>query len=130
MIDRVYRIGNSRKRLMEVLSTLSNLLVKPEDDFQLTIGPARKEKSSAQRKLFHALCKEAGDELGYTKGQVKEIVKREHFGTETITARNGKRYEVVQSSEEADREDYSALIETLLRWAAENGVPLDTRRAA
>lgn len=130
MIERIYRIGNSRKRLLEVLSMLANLLVKPDDDLQLAVGPARKEKSHAQRKLFHALCKEAGDHLGYTKGQVKEIVKQEHFGTDTVTDRKGRRYEVVQSSEEADRADYSDLIETLLRWAAENGVALDVRNAA
>lgn len=130
MIERIYRIGNSRKRLLEVLSMLANLLVKPDDDLQLVVGPARKEKTHTQRKLFHALCTEAGRELGYTPGQVKEIVKREHFGTETLTDRQGRVYrDVVQSSEEADRTEYSDLIETLLRWAAENGVPLDVRAA-
>ena len=130
MIERAYRIGNSRKRLLEVLSMLANLLVKDDDDLQLTIGTARKEKTHNQRKVFHALCTEAGRALGYTPGQVKEIVKREHFGTEDITDRQGRVYrDVVQSSEEADREEYSDLIETLLRWAAENGVPLDVRAA-
>ncbi len=130
MIERTYRIGGSRKRLLDLLSMLSNMLIKPEDDYQLTLGPARKEKSHAQRKLFHKLCTEAGKELGYTMGQIKEMVKEEHFGREEILAPNGKLYLVVQSSEESDRIDYSALIETLLRWAAENGVPLDTRSVA
>lgn len=130
MIERIYRIGNSRKRWLEVLSSLSNLLIKPEDDLQLTVGPARKEKTTAQRKLFHALCKEAGDHIGLTKGQVKEIVKEEHFGRDEVKTPDGKVHSVLQSSEEADRPDYSDLIETLLRWAAENGIALDTRRAA
>lgn len=127
MIERQYRIGNSRKRLMEVLSLLSNFLVKEEDDYQLWIGPARKEKTHEQRKLFHKLCSDAGKELGYTPGQVKAMVKEEYFGLDTITTRSGKTYTVVQSSEEADRPEYSELIECLLRWCAENGVLLDER---
>lgn len=130
MIERTFRVGNSRKRWLEVLSMLSNMLIRQEDDLQLTVGPVRKEKTHTQRKLFHALCAEAGKGLGYTKGQVKAMVKIEHYGTDTMTTPSKKTYEVVQSSEDSDREDYSALIETLLRWAAENGVPLDVRTAA
>jgi hypothetical protein len=130
MIERQYRIGNSRKRLMEVLSLLSSFLIAPEDDYVLEIRPARKEKSHDQRKLFHALCTQAGKELGHTPGQVKAMVKEEHFGLDTIKAKSGKTYTVVQSSEDADRYEYSELIETLLRWSSENGVLLDTRQAA
>lgn len=130
MIERQYRIGNSRQRLMEVLSLLASFLIKPEDDYVLEIRPARKEKSHDQRKLFHALCAQAGKELGHTPGQIKAMVKQEFFGVDQITTRSGKTYNVVQSSEEADRIEYSALIEALLQWAAENGVLLDTRQAA
>lgn len=129
MIERVYRIGNNRGRLHQVLSMLANLLIKPEDDLELVLREARKEKTHTQRKLFHAMCAEAGRALGYTPGQVKEMVKQEHFGRDSIKAPNGKTYDVLQSSEEADRLEYSDLIETLLRWAAENGVPLDVRAA-
>jgi len=129
VIERAFRIGNSRERLMEVLSLLANFLIGPEDDYLLTIAPARKEKSHEQRKLFHALCTEAGNQLGYTPGQVKAMVKEEYFGLDQITTKSGKTYTVVQSSEDADRIEYSALIECLLQWAAENGVLLDTRAA-
>jgi hypothetical protein len=115
---------------MEVLSLLSSFLIGDADDYQLTIGPARKEKTHGQRKLFHALCAEFGREVGYTPGQVKAMVKEEHFGVDTVKLKSGKTYQVVQSSEDADRTEYSDLIETLLRMAAENGVLLDTRRAA
>jgi hypothetical protein len=76
------------------------------------------------------MCTDVGKELGYTPGQVKAMVKEEHFGKDTITSPSGKKYELVQSSEEADRPEYSELIETLLRWAAENGIPIEDRRAA
>jgi hypothetical protein len=93
--------------------------------FQIEQGPVVKDKTPAQRRTFHRLCGEFGKAIGLTKGQVKELVKVEHFGRDTVTLKNGKVYEVVQSSEEADRPDYSDLIETLLRIAAENGVWLE-----
>ena len=127
MMERLFHIGNSSKRLHEVLSLLSNFLINPEDDYVLEIRPARREKSHDQRKLFHSLCKEAGKELGHTPGQIKDMVKQEYFGLDQITTKKGKTYTVVQSSEEADRFEYSELIECLLRWASENGVLLDTR---
>lgn len=127
MIERRYRIGNSRRRWLEVLSLLANFLIGEKDDYELIVRPTRKEKSHDQRKLFHALCVEAGRELGYTPGQVKGMVKEEYFGIDKITTKSGKTYTVVQSSEEADRLEYSELIECLLRWAAENGVLLETK---
>lgn len=130
MIARTFHIGNSRQKLMRILSTLSALLVTEQDDLEIELRTRRKEKSHQQRKLFHGLCTEAGKELGLTKAAVKEIVKEEHFGRDRFIAPNGKVYDILPSSEESDRYDYSALIETLLRWAAENGVPLDTRIAA
>lgn len=126
---RSFRIGNSRQRLIAVLSQLANLLVTPEDDLELVIGPARKEKTHSQRKLFHKLCAEFGRHIGETPGRAKIIVKEEHFGADMVTLPSGKSYTVTQSSEEADRPEYSELIETLLRLAAENGVLLDVDRA-
>ena len=51
--------------------------VEPADPFlrATVVREARKEKTHTQRKLFHALCKEAGDHIGLTKGKVKAIVK-------------------------------------------------------
>ena len=130
MTPRTFYIGNSREKLHRVLSMLASLLIRPEDDWELVLKPHKRDKTHEQRKLFHAMCGDVGKELGYTPGQVKAMVKEEHFGKDTITSPSGRKYEVVQSSEEADRPEYSELIETLLRWAAENGVPLEDRRAA
>lgn len=130
MNERLFRIGNSRKRLHEVLSLLANFLIRQEDDYELIIRQARKEKTHDQRKAWHALLTEFGKALGYTMPQMKEAVKRELLGSEWITLPNGKRYEVIPSSEAEDRYGYSALIDGTLRIAAENGVLLDVRRVA
>ena len=116
-------------KLMQVLSLLGNFMVKEEDDYELEIRPRRKEKTHQQRKLFHGLCLDAGKDLGYTPGQIKALVKEDYYGRDKITTPSGKTYEIVQSSEESDRIDYSALIEHLYRWSAENGILLPERSA-
>lgn len=84
-------------------------------------------KSHEQRKKFHAICTDIGRELGHTPGQVKEAIKAEHFGLDEVKI-HGKWYRMVKSSEDADRLEYSELIETALRCGAEWGVViLDTQ---
>lgn len=125
---RTFYIGNSRGALMRVLSMLSSLLVKPEDDYELELRPRRKEKTNAQRNYFHKVCELIGKQLGYTKGQVKEMVKEYHFGEDVITTPSGRVYRVIQSSEDEDRHGYNDLIDSALRWGAENGAPVDDPR--
>jgi hypothetical protein len=110
------------ERQLERLQTFLKAQALP---FQVECGPVVKDKTPAQRRQFHRLCGEFGKALGMTKGQVKEMVKQEHFGLDTVTLKNGATYQVVQSSEDADRPEYSDLIETLLRMAAENGIWLE-----
>lgn len=78
-------------------------------------------KTPEQRKKFHAICADIGRELGLTPGQVKEAIKAEHFGLDEVKI-HGKWYRMVKSSEDADRMEYSELIETALRMGAEWGV--------
>lgn len=78
-------------------------------------------KTVEQRGYFHAVCTEIGEQMGLTMGQVKEAVKVEQFGYQEFKA-FGQWYRMVQSSEDADRENYSKMIDTAIRWAAEGGV--------
>lgn len=85
------------------------------------LRPLFRNKSQQQRNFFHAVCTDIGEQMGLTMGQVKEAVKQEEFGFEEFKA-FGRWYRTVQSSEDADRENYSKLIDTAIRWAAEGGV--------
>lgn len=87
------------------------------------------DKTAAQRNKFHKLCRQIGKELGETPGRVKEAVKQEHFGLDEFKIGN-KWYRRVKSSEDADRIEYSELIETAYRWAAENGIAIREPEAA
>lgn len=78
-------------------------------------------KTHEQRKKFHAVCTDIGREIGLTPGQVKAAIKQEHFGLDEFKF-GDKWYRTVQSSEDTERQEYSELIETAYRWAAENGV--------
>ena len=81
-------------------------------------------KTHEQRKKFHALCRDIGKELGLTPGNVKAAIKQEHFGIDEFKMGN-KWYRTIKSSEDADRIEYSELIECAYRWAAENGVAIN-----
>lgn len=130
MTPRTFHIGNSREKLMRVLSLLSSFLIQPKDDLELEIRTRRKEKSNAQRGYWHALLGEWGKALGYTKAEMKDVAKRELMGSHIVMLPNGKKYEVIPSSEDEDRFGYSQLIDGTLRLAAESGVLLNDPRPA
>lgn len=127
---RVFRIGNSKDRMQQVARVLNILQLDEQDDLEVEIRQRRKEKTNEQRRTWHALLTDFGKELGYTMPQMKDVVKREIFGSEWITLPNGKKYEVLHSSEAEDRYGYAELIDHTLRIAAEQGVLLQIRRAA
>ena len=80
-----------------------------------------KDKTAEQRGKFHALCTDIGKELGLTPGQVKAAVKQEYFGLDEFKF-GDKWYRSVKSSEDANKAEYSALIDFAYQWAAEAGI--------
>lgn len=89
-----------------------------------------KAKTSPQRNKFHKLCREIGNEIGLTQGKVKEAIKEDFFGIDEWKIGN-KWYRGVRPSEQAERDEYSQLIEYTLQWAAENcGIVLDINAAS
>lgn len=85
--------------------------------------PFRLDKTAEQRDKFHALCRDIGQVIGLTPGQVKAAVKQEFYGLDEFKM-GDKWYRTVKSSEDSDRIEYSALIEHAYQWAAENGIAL------
>jgi hypothetical protein len=84
-----------------------------------------KPKTSEQRNKFHKLCRTIGEHIGLTPGKVKEAIKADFFGLDEWQIA-GKWYRGVRPSEQAERDEYSQLIEFTLQWASENcGLVLD-----
>ena len=122
MIEKkVYYVGNSKKRLAQILAFLPKLFISPEDDIEIEIRQRRKEKTPAQRGKWHCLCREFGRHIGLSLEECKDMIKQIVLGTKTITRKNGDELEIVQSSEREDRIGYSELIEHTFRIAAEEG---------
>ena len=78
-----------------------------------------KPKSHDQRKKFHAMCHEIGNHIGLTPGKVKEAIKADFFGMDEYKI-GDKWYRAVKPSEQAERAEYSDLINFTFMWAAEN----------
>lgn len=111
----------------------------------LDISPLRSRHTDPQRAAYWSALHRFGDALGYSAAEsenlLHNVVLAEAFGTQgirEITTR-GKQYAwpipAERSSKDSegrvrDRETYSALIETLLRLAAEYGVVLEIGDAA
>jgi hypothetical protein len=98
--------------------------------YRITVQDYKEQKTIEQRNFFHTLCGILGDELGYTKGQMKEVIKQELMGKEIVVI-CGVEKEITRSSEELGKEEYSQLIETAYQVGALMGVYLpDARWAA
>ena len=76
-------------------------------------------KSDVQRRKFHAMCRDIGLHVGETPGKVKEAIKADFFGLDEYKL-GDKWYRAVKPSEQADRDEYSQLIDYTYQWAAEN----------
>lgn len=107
-------LNGVKRGLMEALKGLD--LTKPK---QVVITEYKESKSSRQRAWFHILVGIFGEEVGYTKLQMKRVMLKEVFGTENIMGT-----EIAKSSESLKRDEYSQLIEQTYIKAAEVGVSL------
>lgn len=77
------------------------------------------DKTDAQRRLFHKLCRIIGNHVGETPGHIKEAIKGDFYGIDEYKI--GKKwYRRIKPSESSEREEYSALIDYAYQWAAEN----------
>jgi hypothetical protein len=97
--------------------------------FRITVESYKEDKTAEQRAFFHTLCGIFGEATGYTKGEIKELCKVELMGTVVVSVA-GRDVEVTKSSETLHKLEYSELIETCYRLAAEAGISLPSARWA
>jgi hypothetical protein len=102
-------------------------LLERDKSWQVTVQPYKEDKTSDQRAFFHVLCGVFSSETGYTKDEIKQLCKQVCFGTTEVII-GGREVEVVMASEKAKRDEYSELIETCYRLAAEAGIQLPPPR--
>lgn len=96
---------------------------------EIIIRRYRKNKSDAQRGAFHFLCQTLGDQLGYSMNEIKELVKKDVYGTHEVQVGN-KVFEVTCSSEKNEQgeprttDEYARLIDGVYRMAGYAGESL------
>lgn len=120
---------DSRARFLSVLSSLTHTMVSPAAPLELILRTERKEKTSGQRALWHAVMGDAAPLLGLTPGEVKQLVMEEFHGVHFKTVFGTKRWFCdVESSEDADKEEYSRRIDFTYQFLAEKGIVVPDRR--
>lgn len=100
---------------------LQSIVLDPAAPLEVIVRDCEPAKTSAQRRLFHAVCRDIGRDMGESPARIKHAIKVDYFGEESFQI-GGKTYVRVQSSEEPGKHEYSELIEHALRWGAEHGV--------
>ena len=103
------------------------MAIRGEDNMEVIIQPHEENQTAEQRGFWHVLIKILADELGNSPDATKIDIKRETFGSRKDVVR-GVEVEVIESSAKAKRGDYSELIETTYRIAAEYGIVLPNAR--
>lgn len=104
------------------VDSVSKAITEAPIGYEVRISPP--DKSRTQRAKFHVLCEGIGSELGNTPAEIKTAIKQYHYGIDEKKIGNDW-CRILRSTEEDNREQYSALIEAALRWGAENGVHIE-----
>jgi len=108
-----------KHNLIRAINTLD-----PSKVWDIEIVEHKKPKTDSQRGWWHKLLTLYGMELGYTLPEMKDVVKREYFGTKEVKV-GGKIRELPDGhSEQLTKMPYSELIELTYRLAAHDGVIL------
>jgi hypothetical protein len=101
--------------------------IKGDDCMEVIIQPYVDDQTVEQRGFFHVLVKILADELGYSPDSMKQAIKAETWGTDTVEVCE-MTVDVIRSSAGAKKDEYSELIETTYRLAANYGVILPNAR--
>lgn len=118
---------DSKRRLLAVAGLISHTLVSESAPLELILRTERKEKSPAQRALFHAVCGDLAPLLGLAPAETKQLIKEQFYGVETKVVLGVPR-RFTQASEDSDREEYSRLIDFAYQLGAEQGFNIPDRR--
>ncbi len=101
-----------------------------DEGLVLTIKPPMRFKSRSQENYYRKWCREFAKHCGLTPDEMHEEILCITYGSEEVETKFGTRRRPAQRSSSASVKEYSELVETLIRVAAEMGFavpPADTR---
>ena len=85
----------------------------------LELKPQKTNRSRPQENYYRKWSREFGKHVGLTPNEMHEEILCIHFGSEDIDTPFGVKRRPSQRSTQSNREQYTDLIETLIRVAAE-----------
>ncbi len=105
----------------EVARELIEIAHKARDGITIEILPYAHKRSRQQENYYRKWCRAFGEYCGTTPDETHEEILCIAYGSEVRETRFGRKIRPVQRSSEANRIEYSLLIDTLVRVAAEMG---------
>ena len=85
----------------------------------IELKPQKTNRSRPQENYYRKWSREFGKHVGLTPNEMHEEILCIHFGSEDIDTPFGVKRRPTQRSTQSNREQYTDLIETLIRVAAE-----------
>jgi hypothetical protein len=96
--------------------------------WEVEFRPHVEKKTMSQRNYWHKLIEIIAPHFGYTKAEMKDVVKEHVLGSQTYLGLDGVEKERLPSSEELKKKEYGELIDATIRLAAEEGIVIPDHR--
>ena len=128
-MERVYKIGNDRKRLHSVLSMLANFLLKPDADIEIVVRDTVYKRSTEQNRRYRVILNQIAEVphrgVLYSADTWHVHYASEFIGTEEILMPDGSKRQDYISTTTLDRPEFSDYMTRIEVDAAERGILLD-----
>lgn len=85
----------------------------------IELKPQKTNRSRPQENYYRKWAREFGKHVGLTPNELHEEILCIHFGSEEVETPFGIKRRPIQRSNDSDRDEYTELIGTLIRVAAE-----------
>lgn len=110
-----------KDKLPQASQEFAHMLDQCSNGVTLTIEPFECGHTRQQENYYRKWCRQFADHCGMTPDEMHEEILCECFGSETVNTKFGPRRRPLKRSSGAKRGDYSHLIDTLTRVAADMG---------
>lgn len=87
---------------------------------EIKIQKLKSTRSQQQNRYYWAIAKILGDELGYTKDEMHEILKFKFLKKSKVIEATGEILEYIGSTATLSKSEFADMTTDLIRWAAES----------
>ena len=114
-------LGALKTAYPRLIDQIDSTIAEAKNGLTLTLEPLEFEQTHNQRGYYHMWKKKFADFCGSTPDEMHEYLLCETYGSEVVETMIGIRTRPLQRSSTANRTEYSVLIDTLIRVAADMG---------